>query len=296
MKEKTTPSGNYEESEFHRQAEWVWQSSGNTEPEDEILRDRIWTRIRKSIRKERYAFYRLAAAAVLVVLISVGLGWYLMPGSEEIRIANENNTPRHITLEDGSKVILNRHSSLTYHTSRKRKVRLSGEAFFDISRDTLHPFEIETEVLRVTVLGTRFNVYAYHENPDSRVSLYSGKVSVGAKNGPEEKIYPGEEYQYNFENNRGVVRKFRRENAVSWTSSLIRCNDTPLEDLFIKIENYYGITLVYDPEEVKTCHITGTFKMEDDISGFFRIIGFSHNIHIEKITTGKYRVISDSCK
>ncbi len=35
MKEKTTPSGNYEESEFHRQAEWVWQSSGNTEPEDE---------------------------------------------------------------------------------------------------------------------------------------------------------------------------------------------------------------------------------------------------------------------
>ncbi|MDR1281844.1 MAG: FecR family protein [Opitutaceae bacterium] len=74
-----------------------------------------------------------------------------------------------ITLRDGTRITLNANGSLVYPNDfgpYARVVKLSGEAFFDVARDTARPFVVETDSLRIRVLGTRFNVRALGNRPE----------------------------------------------------------------------------------------------------------------------------------
>ncbi|UGU16459.1 FecR domain-containing protein [Sinomicrobium kalidii] len=284
------------EIELHKQIDDIWKASEGRDAGDAGLRDRIWKRIRWSVLKQELKTFGTAAAAAIFILLSAGLVREAFFAEQEVRIENRMQRPRHITLDDGSEVILNRHSVISYVPSEPRKVKLYGEAFFDITEDSLHPFRVETDSLRVTVLGTRFNVYAYEKDPDVRVSLFSGKVNIGMENGSRQQLRPGEEFVYDFDRLQGGVREFHEKSPIAWTTSSIECSDTPMQELFTKIENYYDIKLHYDARKIVQCRITGTFKIENDISHFFRIIGFSHDIHFRETGPGEYRVIANSCK
>ena len=80
--------------------------------------------------------------------------------------------------------MLNHYSSLSYpekFQSDKREVELNGEAYFEVSKDPKHPFIVQTETIDVQVLGTHFNVDAYHDNLDVKTTLLSGSVAVSNK-------------------------------------------------------------------------------------------------------------------
>ncbi|RNL87874.1 DUF4974 domain-containing protein [Sinomicrobium pectinilyticum] len=294
MEEKKYPYTS--ETDLHKHIDEVWKASENAKVDESGLGNRVWKRISLSISAQKWRMYRLTTAAVVVIMLSAGLSWYTFSGKEEVLIVNNENKPKHIKLEDGSEIILNRFSTLSYHPSERRKVKLLGEAFFDITKDSLHPFRVETDSLAVMVLGTSFNVYAYRENPDVRVSLYSGKVTIGMANGSQKQLSPGREFVYDFTDAGGYIREFHKKGTIAWTSSSIECSDTPLSELFVKIENYYHIKLLYDADSIQQCRITGTFKIEDDISQLFRLIRFSHNIDFEKKGTDRYQLVSGSCE
>lgn len=95
-------------------------------------------------------------------------------------------TPRgkdcHLTLSDGTRVWLNADSKLEFpeqFRGARRTVRLSGEAYFEVAKDSRHPFVVETEYLTTTVLGTSFNVRAYTVS-DASVTLVEGRVQVAS--------------------------------------------------------------------------------------------------------------------
>ena len=95
-------------------------------------------------------------------------------------------TPRgkdcHLTLSDGTRVWLNADSKLEFpeqFRGARRTVRLSGEAYFAVAKDSRHPFVVETEYLTTTVLGTSFNVRAYTVS-DASVTLVEGRVQVAS--------------------------------------------------------------------------------------------------------------------
>lgn len=97
-----------------------------------------------------------------------------------------------IQLPDGSVVRLNSSSTLTYDKNFGRNIRevsLTGEAFFDVTKDSSHPFIIHTSVIDIKVLGTAFNVKSYPNDANTETSLIHGKVEVTVKNRSNEKIY-----------------------------------------------------------------------------------------------------------
>ena len=118
---------------------------------------------------------RAAAVAAAVVVLAMSVEFFvvrhLTADSTTVLVTAENSKGR-FTLPDGSVVWLNADSRLAYSNrfvdSEKREVRLEGEAFFDVRRDTLRPFEVTMGDLEVRVLGTRFNASHISESRRSR--------------------------------------------------------------------------------------------------------------------------------
>ncbi|MEM9687654.1 MAG: FecR domain-containing protein, partial [Bacteroidota bacterium] len=128
----------------------------------------------RRVRKRTY--YYAAVAALIALPLTIWSLYTLLPGNtstgnpiqfsnkQTIAIATQTGDRKKVTLPDGSTVILNAESSLTYpknFTDSIRQVTLTGEAFFDIKRNTTQPFIVKTEYLSVKVLGTAFNVKSY---------------------------------------------------------------------------------------------------------------------------------------
>lgn len=125
-----------------------------------------------------------AAAAVVLLCLSVWTAYlYMQPAT--IQTVSTLAETRTVHLPDGTSVTLNHYSSLSYperFKSDNREVELSGEAYFEVSKDPKHPFIVQTETIDVQVLGTHFNVGAYPDNPDVKTTLLTGSVAVSNKN------------------------------------------------------------------------------------------------------------------
>ncbi|PZU09502.1 MAG: hypothetical protein DI622_16460, partial [Chryseobacterium sp.] len=122
----------------------------------------------------------------------------VIAGSENIQYAKlqtPNGGTYAINLPDGTKVWLNAGSELEYplhFTENTREVKLKGEGYFDVAHDKAHPFIVNTDIQRIKVLGTSFNVRAYTDK--QATTLVTGKVSVNTiGNNSETKIVPGEQ-------------------------------------------------------------------------------------------------------
>lgn len=146
-----------------------------------------------SLRRFRVAI--AAASVFLIVAVSVS---YLIGKKVSLPAVSSQtytalNGKSQMVLPDGSFVWLNIGSSLTYETSflNERTIKLDGEALFEVKKDEKHPFIVDVNNVQVEVLGTRFNVQAYAENPDIRIALLEGKVSVRT-NIWEQEMKPGE--------------------------------------------------------------------------------------------------------
>lgn len=140
---------------------------------------------------------RAAAVAAAVVVLAMSVEFFvvrhLTADSTTVLVTAENSKGR-FTLPDGSVVWLNADSRLAYSNrfvdSEKREVRLEGEAFFDVRRDTLRPFEVTMGGLEVRVLGTRFNASHIPDLGIEEVTLLSGSVEVGHDGFPRDGAAP----------------------------------------------------------------------------------------------------------
>lgn len=131
------------------------------------------------------------------------------------------NVPRggeyKLVLSDGTRVHANAESRLTYpvsFTGNKREVYLTGEALFEVAKDTLHPFIVHTPYGIVEVVGTRFNVNTYEKN-QTTVTLEEGAVKVYCeeKKGTEQKsLSPGE--QAVIQSKQLIHKQFRYRNIL----------------------------------------------------------------------------------
>ena len=146
-------------------------------------------------KRRKFVFpRRLAArtAAVLVpVLIAAGATLLLLDKNRvagvdfydvtEITLQSAGGEgSERFTLPDGSNVTLEHGSKLVYMSDfvSDRRLRLDGEAFFEVARDTAHPFSVESEGVNVVVLGTKFKMKTYDGTSEAEVILVSGSVAV----------------------------------------------------------------------------------------------------------------------
>jgi len=168
-----------------------------------------------------------------------------------------------VTLPDGTKVWLNAGSSLKYPMSfakNERRVRLEGEAFFEVTKDSARPFKVLSKGQEIEVLGTAFNVNSYPDNTVIKTTLVNGKVKLSNHKRYSEAIYllPG---QQSTNTNNGKIQLANVDTApfTAWKEGLFYFDETPLSDALQQIGRWYNVEVKYKGEVPQT-HFYGRIK------------------------------------
>ncbi|MFD2033838.1 FecR family protein [Belliella marina] len=185
-----------------------------------------------------------------------------------------------IHLPDGSKVIMNSDSELKYKTGfgqQHRELILVGEAYFEVSSDTLLPFSVQSKNLHTVALGTSFTVSSFPDKKKQEVKLFTGKVSVEHKNEDgylTHAIYliPGEEALLTNHDFKKVL--FDTEKALLWTQGILFFEETPLPEVVEVLERWYGVEISVSGKGIANSKVTGEFR-KDNLENVLRSIAYS---------------------
>lgn len=238
-----------------------------------ILED-IHQRIDAEERTRRFPLKKLYIAASLGLLVALSTWlvyqfdfWHVE--QDRVELACPFGVKSTVTLPDGTTVLLNGGTSLAYVSStfglKERRVILNGEAFFDVKHNEKVPFIVSSGVTQVKVLGTRFNVEAYHADECVKVTLESGKVCMKiAEAGEECVLVPNQQAIYDKTSHELVRQTVNVNEVVSWRNDEMFFNDTPLEEIVKKLERRFNVHIVIQSEELRKSRYNGAFTAEDD--------------------------------
>lgn len=249
----------------------IWDSAGSASGGESYDLDREWVLMKEKlpgfgggkVRSLLYYSYRVAAILVLGLLLT--FSWiYLNPKAGLEKVAAENE-PVELILEDGTKVLVNRHSTLRYSKTfdqEERKVFLSGEAWFEVSRDTARPFLIDAGAALVEVLGTSFNVNAYKNNPVVEITVESGMVGLSAKQDSKDLIImkAGSGGTYNKTERELKLIPSPDPNSISWKTRELFFEGSTLQEVIDLVNRVYGVQIIIANSELASCPITVTFR------------------------------------
>ncbi|RHJ90422.1 FecR family protein [Parabacteroides bouchesdurhonensis] len=161
-----------------------------------------------------------------------------------------------VLLPDSSMIQLNAKSSLTYQLSAvsgQRNVTLDGEGYFDVKRDTLHPFIIQTRGVKAKVLGTSFNIRNY-EREQLHITLVKGSLALEDSSNSQKIMKPGEDAELLI-NGDLLIKETKVENSVLWTQGYFVFDNIPLSEMMAEIGRWYNLNIKATNKEVTTRHI-----------------------------------------
>lgn len=260
--------------------------------DDNICGEREYKKfIHKVNLKKRKAtiFLFMKYAAVVVLFVATTLSLYIAYSSQShqaIASLQQVSTPPGqravITLYDGTKVWLNSNSTLTYPTSfgKERRVKLTGEAIFDVAKDSLHPFIVSSQLLDVTALGTSFNVSAYKGAKNTSVYLIRGKVRVNNPLYISNGIVLNPKELLTLENGKATVTTIDNDNFLLWKDGFLVFNNANISDIAEKLESYYDVKIVISTPSILNYKYTGSFRESDGLMAILDIISRIHNFKI----------------
>ena len=194
-----------------------------------------------------------------------------------------------ITLPDGSVVKLNANSSIEYpekFIAGTRDVKLSGEAFFEVTKDSLHPFRIETTHAAVEVLGTSFNVSAYPEADRVEVNVETGKVRLSPKEISNRQpspaiLYAGKRGLLRVSDGEIVKSEMLYPNYASWLTRTISFQRTPLSEVCRVIGNTYQVNIRPGNPDIGRLLYTANFANLNS-EYIIEVIARTHHLQIKK--------------
>ena len=259
----------------NKEADIQWPGDG-TEKE---LQDRMYDRISATFRADENRggtvmmrrWWRMAAAAVLVLLVGTFAWLVISPRGPQPAVATQRPQAsekltgfiRHITLPDGTHVVLQANSRLDYpekFIGNAREVILSGEAYFDVAEDKQKPFIIYTGRIRTTVLGTAFNIRAMPDDKKITVSVTHGRVKVEDDRKLVAVLTPNQQVTY-----QPVTTAVLKDtvNAISlvtdWTKREMIFEGQSFEEVATLLGRRYGVEIRFKKEGLKKCTIKAFF-------------------------------------
>lgn len=197
--------------------------------------------------------------------------------SEQKNIFNTITIPRggqyNLTLSDGTRVWLNAQSSLKFpvaFTGKERRVELSGEGYFEVSKDAGKPFIVDIGQAAVRVLGTHFNVKAYSDEQTATTTLVEGLVEV-ENNESRVLIKPAQQAVINRTNESINVTKASVQAAIAWKNGLFQFENTDLKTIMKQIGRWYDVDVNFE-EGVPEKRFTGKIYRNVNASEVFQIL------------------------
>ncbi len=313
------------EDERHRQAmanyQWAWgeidrlagvQTSHHEKIDPDILAPKTEV---EPIYKSRRSLIAWFATVPLAAVVALTVLYLVRPETERLepRVGQTEFEPaielmariEQQALEDGSKVYINRGSSVEIsYTSDERRVYLTkGEANFEVAKDPNRPFIVNVAGVDVRAVGTIFSVKLSDDLVD--VIVTEGKVnvkpvaSVFSSEKPEVDSFleMGQRAKVRLKSENPMVeivtmRQSEIENAIRWQPRLLDFESTPLREIIDEFNNSNPIQVTLGDPALETFLISSTF-WSDNVEGFVRLMESTFGVKAEwgsdrEIVLGKH--------
>ena len=243
-------------------------------------------------------FRTIAAASVLVAIFSLGgffIGKYsAVPTELHAQVLNNvimgKDSKGSITLPDGTEVWLNSESKLTYpenFSKEARIVKLEGEGYFDVVKNPKVPFYVETNEMRVNVLGTQFDMKNYPNRSSMETTLLSGKVEVHFKDRATGIILqPNQKISIHKESGKHEITELDARNQILWINDQLVFSNEKLSDILQGIGYWYGLDVISEGKVDLNQRLSLTIRREtkEEIFNLLSLIAsIKYEIQTERI-------------
>lgn len=238
---------------------------------------------------------RYAAVVILSVGITLSLFHYLNTTEKPVMLTASVPVGQRaqVMLPDSSTVWLNSGSTLVYPSvfkDDKRDVRLEGEGYFSVTKNTHQPFTVNTPNGYVTVLGTVFNVKSYKDESRFETALVSGKVVAKGNSGREVVLQPHQKMVW--ENGHVQVLSTNDEDYL-WKKGILTFNNQSLEMVMNDLSRTFGRKIIIKGNDIRREVLTGKFRVSDGLDYALQILcdmyGFKYSTDADTGVTVVYK-------
>ncbi len=243
----------------------------------------------------------LSVAAVFVALVAVGflLRNYFADSFEIQQLSLGPGQTELLEFGDGTKVWVNENTTILYpkvFARNERSINLSGEAYFEVTKNPAQPFVITTANGEVKVLGTSFNVRDYSGEGEMEVEVTSGKVQLKALEKTEKIILnPNEKGILNKDEK--VLRKETDQlgNSIAWHTDKLVFKESPLKTVVETLEKRYGVEIDLAYAAIEDCPFTATFESKS-LATILSTIESVFSMKLDKQNDQKYTFAGGLCQ
>jgi len=235
---------------------------------------------KQSLRHRLYRYYSAVAAVLMIPLVILSiLKWDqrhdgVQSSKGYLTVQAPNHSRVNYVLPDSSQVCLKGGASLTIPVdfAEDRRLKLIGEAFFDVTKDIHHPFVVELPSGQVEVLGTRFTAASLDEK-HLEVVLEEGKVKATVPNYAEAFILTPNQ---KLEVIDGLAQLERVEaiKLTSWKDGKLIFKDDPFPEIAERLEKWYGVDIVLKSDQLAQYSFRGVF-MDESLEEVLRMMAFT---------------------
>lgn len=265
----------------------------------------------KGFTKHSKRFSIMKYAAIAASIAGIILFYQLFSGDSKRKNSNKNArfnemttqkaSKSTLTLPDGTTVVLNADSKITYDEKflgTNREVTLTGEAFFDVRHDAEHPFIIHTGKADIKVLGTTFNVRNYPQDAIFETSLIKGRIEVTINDVSHRKIIlvPSQKLTISPVVEKAVTKPAKisptvdivkvspitvQDNVLvetSWMNNKLIFVNKPLVEIARELERHFNVQVIFNSDKAKNYCYTGTYENQS-LEDIMKILKLSKTIN-----------------
>lgn len=195
-------------------------------------------------------------------------------------VINTISTPRggqyQLVLPDGSKVCLNSASSLSFptrFTGKTREVTITGEAYFEVTKNAQMPFRVKSDNTTVEVLGTHFNIMAYNDEAEMKTTLLEGSVKI--TNGTASGILkPGQQALLNKAGRLKVLNDVDVDDEIAWKDGIFQFRDAGIDAIMRQAARWYDVEVAYEGK-IPQREFTGRISRNVKASELMNMLGYA---------------------
>ncbi len=267
------------ENDSHDEASYLFESEALQQIEEKIKKQEAKTNWLKKRDKRNKPL--MAAAMLVMLFVALPFLHFVVQKNEITEVSppkkievreNPKGQKSSLSLPDGSTIKLNAESRIEFEeglAGQERRVKLFGEAYFDVAEDTTRPFIVLVrDSIKVEALGTSFNIKAFKDEDNIEVALTTGKVRVSNefeilnKDEKDVCLTPGLAYNFNKITGEAIKRKFDLATSLAWLNGKLLFNDASFSEIEYTLERWYGVEFSVKKNKLRIPHFTGEFKDE----------------------------------
>ena len=274
----------------------VWHNTTNLDQK----KNEAWSDLSQKIKSPQkfqksifnYRNVLTKAAFISMVLLSGFLGYQLISQNSPIKqvdnvlvyqsVFTRNGEIKEITLPDKSIVKLNNSSKIEYPINgfkgEERVIKLSGEAYFEVTHNSQKPFIVKTDNFTVKVLGTSFNVKAYQIAENQNVSVVTGKVKLTTKGGNHEIFLSKGETAMINSKTKMLSKVNSKPNLLKWIVGTLVFDGDKFDEIVQKISLHFDVNIKINNKKIDyERSFVGSFENEEEINEVLDVLSYYYN-------------------